>query len=97
MTTKTWEDFRRQRDVLVAAEHAAKGTRQLARMLARHGRDPQGHACGDCVHFVRANLDTAAKGYWKCTEYGVTGGPGTDWRVSWPACGLFEAPPLVER
>lgn len=91
MAAATWDELRAKRDALVAAEQAAKGHRQLERMLARHGRDPHGRSCGDCAHFVRANRDTAAHGYWKCLEYGVTGGAGTDWRVSWPACGLFAA------
>lgn len=44
-----------------------------------------GPQCGECVFFLRGR-----KSYHKCRKRGITNGPGTDHRVRWPACGLFE-------
>lgn len=85
----TWEALRARRDELVAAEAAAKGKRQLARMHARHGVTPDAQ-CGGCAHLFDHKGDFAGH-YFKCHEYGVTAGAGSDWRLKWPACGLFTA------
>lgn len=47
-----------------------------------------GETCGTCAH-LQANR--RAKTYYKCGLFLVTGGPGTDLRVSWPACVLWAA------
>ena len=46
--------------------------------------------CGDCAHL--ASRLPGNRVYWKCDVHpkGVTGGPLTDIRLSWPACVLFE-------
>lgn len=83
-----WADLRAIRDRHLDAEKAKKGQRQLARMHARHGLTA-GATCGDCAHLFKHHGDYAGH-YFKCHQYGVTGGPGTDWRLKWDACGLFE-------
>lgn len=60
---------------------------KLVRMHARHGKGPEGRQCQECAHFTQQG--GVAGTYFKCQQYGVTGGPGTDWRARWPACGLF--------
>lgn len=52
-----------------------------------------GETCATCVHVVRNGHGD--RGYWKCQRHikGVTGGPGTDIRVSWPACTLHATRP----
>lgn len=40
--------------------------------------------CGSCVHAVKSWK------WWKCDRVPMTGGPGTDLRVSWPACVKWE-------
>lgn len=55
-------------------------------MTAVYGKKPDGEECGDCVFFRRGR-----KSYHKCLKRGVTNGAGTDHRVHWPACGLYEA------
>jgi hypothetical protein len=57
----------------------------LAQMHREHGVAP-GKICGDCAHCYRKQL---AHSYLKCGRSLITSGPGTDWRKSWPACGLF--------
>lgn len=48
-----------------------------------------GAKCKNCPHLdAYANYDETR--YWyKCHMYGVTSGPGTDWRVGYDACGAF--------
>ena len=43
--------------------------------------------CGNCAHVVRERM---GKIYWKCRKHlrGMTHGPASDIRVSWPACAL---------
>jgi len=45
---------------------------------------PAGRTCGECVHSFKRDR------WWKCDRVETTGGPGTDLRVSWLACALFE-------
>ena len=42
------------------------------------------YGCGDCARAVQVNGGN--RWYWKCLKQGITHGPGTDIRVSWPAC-----------
>lgn len=58
-------------------------------LLAVYGKQP-GHTCGECKHLVTWRF---ASDYFKCElsrSRGQSGGPSTDWRKSWPACGRFE-------
>lgn len=44
-----------------------------------------GH-CADCEHLIRKVYDRT---YYKCEVYGDSNSEATDWRKSWPACGLI--------
>lgn len=60
---------------------------RLRQMYAERGSGPAGAMCGGCAHLVTVR----AGGTWfKCDLSRVTGGAGSDWRKSWPACGAFE-------
>lgn len=62
---------------------------QLKAMHDRHGVAEQGRKCGGCVHL--AQRGGTAGTYFKCLKYGkLTHGPGTDWRLKWQGCGLWE-------
>lgn len=45
--------------------------------------------CGDCAHHL---VNQRANTYHKCAKAhgGLTGGPASDVRVSWPACDLYQ-------
>ncbi len=47
----------------------------------------EGQTCKTCAHLVCKHFN---KRYYKCDLTRQTNGPGTDWRVSWDACGLWE-------
>lgn len=52
-------------------------------------RQPPGETCGSCKHSCSVKL---SKTYWKCALTPTqTKGPGTDLRLSWPACERWEA------
>ena len=48
--------------------------------------EPEDKTCGDCSHHV---VREAANRYHKC-DFNQSSGAGTDLRISWPACVLFE-------
>lgn len=64
-----------------------QANKKRLRMQTLYGAGPEGRTCGECVHLVTRSR---ARDYFKCLHYGITGGPGTDWRKRWPACGKFE-------
>ena len=45
-----------------------------------------GHTCKECSNLVWHHYD---KKYYKCSVYGESYSEATDWRVSYPACGMF--------
>lgn len=55
-------------------------------MVRKFGLDPEGRKCKGC-NFLTANQ--CSKRFYKCRLRGVTSGPGTDHRISWPACSQF--------
>lgn len=59
-------------------------------MVRIHGYGPEGKQCGDCVHH---RVKRMANDYHKCDIWHkkLTGGPGTDIRVRWRACGKFRS------
>ena len=59
---------------------------RLREMHVIRGFGPAGAVCGGCAHLI-----TMKRGgtYFKCDLSRVTGGAGSDWRKSWPACGAF--------
>ncbi len=69
----------RRRIILEQGYHPA-----TRRRLAENGM-----TCGDCAaHMAFAY---ATRTFYKCRFAGVSNGPATDIRVSWPACELFRA------
>ena len=42
--------------------------------------------CKDCSHFKSIEF---SRTYYKCEVYGLSHSEATDWRVNYPACGLF--------
>ena len=67
----------RRRDMLAAGQHPTS---------LRPTLDPEwGFTCGDCDHHVS---HTRSRTFHKCemAPGGLTHGPGSDVRVSWPAC-----------
>ena len=50
---------------------------------------PTQYTCGQCQHFLETEF---ANRYFKCSKFGVSSGPATDWRKGWQACGAFEKP-----
>ena len=70
-------------------------TLKRAAMLA-NGQHPTGfgsidpaHTCKECAHSIQ--VGGGRRNYWKCNLRPITGGPGSDIRLSWPACPKFEA------
>lgn len=52
-----------------------------------YGAGPEGATCKTCVHLLGIHR---SKTYYKCRQRPITGGPGTDHRVNWPACSRYE-------
>jgi hypothetical protein len=59
-------------------------------MTGAHG-ERVGFKCGDCAHLFRKKHSGGE--YFKCGKREDTNGPGSDHRLYWGACGLFEARP----
>ena len=49
--------------------------------------------CKDCHHLLCNLWD---KNYYKCALYGVSHSEATDWRLSWPACGMINHDPEMD-
>lgn len=58
-------------------------------MVIRHGRGPEGARCRTCRRTVPSRFGSA-RTYWKCERRGITHGQGTDHRLKWNACRLYE-------
>ena len=71
---------------LPAEDEIAKLPKRLKAMIALFGHC-EGQKCAMCVHLYAKRYN---KTYYKCDLNGDTNGPGTDWRVGWPACGRWE-------
>jgi len=74
----------RRRATLAAGRHPATGL-GLLRLT-----DPPQRAmrCGDCSQATK--VSGGGQAFWKCQRAGITHGPATDIRISWPACAAFE-------
>lgn len=46
--------------------------------------------CRDCCHYQRYHYRD--KPYRKCEVYGMTASEASDWKASYPGCGLFNKP-----
>lgn len=72
--------------------------RKIEAMYRKYGPGPDGKTCADCDNCVR--YSPTDRHYWKCRLYGISGGESTDWRLKWPACGMFDmeadGPPVIE-
>lgn len=79
-------------DTPARVEHDTQHVRHLpARIGAMHrvyGRGPVNATCRTCAHLYSKRYGET---YYKCDLNADTNGPGTDWRVSWPACGKYES------
>lgn len=73
----------------IAVERSKTGATRTNPCIPAFGPGPEGATCGECSHLFR-RADTAGR-YYKCDLRAVTGGPGSDHRVRWPACARFEA------
>lgn len=58
---------------------------RIEAMHAEFGVAPV-HQCRDCCNLVKREW---SKRYYKCAAYGLSHSLATDWRLSYPACGLF--------
>ena len=54
--------------------------RKIEAMYRRFGPGPEGVSCRTCDNCIRTS--PTGHHYWKCTQYGVTRGESTDWRLS---------------
>lgn len=75
--------------------------RKIAAMHKRFGTCG-GLRCRDCKHCL--TYDYHNRRYYKCKLYGLSNSEATDWRLSWPACGMYNMDvkqsawtPLVEQ
>lgn len=57
-------------------------------MVMLHGRGPEGVKCKSCQYLYRKPYH--GKHYYKCEKHGDTKGAGTDMRVGWEACKLYQ-------
>lgn len=73
---------------LAAGRHPL-GSRLHADAAPADDRAAAGLRCRGCVHVVRQG--GVAGNYLKCDAHAITGGPGTDIRMWWPACVRWEA------
>jgi hypothetical protein len=60
---------------------------KLQNPMLKWGMGPEGKRCKHCKHLV---VKRYANKYFKCAHRPNTNGPGTDHRVNWAACWLFE-------
>lgn len=58
-------------------------------MILRWGPGPAGEKCGRCVALIR--VAGGASQFLKCSETKVSSGASSDWRMWWPACGIFRS------
>lgn len=64
--------------------------RKIDAMHAIYGTDPEGRRCKDCPFLLRST--PTERTYYKCSVYGISSGPGTDWTRRNAACGLIDKP-----
>jgi hypothetical protein len=70
----------------IAKSNRAALPPRIRTMHSLYGSTP-GKQCRECIHLVTKEY---ANNYFKCNLTKDTGGPASDWRKSWPACGKFE-------
>jgi hypothetical protein len=77
---RMWQTWRREHP-----EHASLPDRIVA-MYALYGLADAAR-CKSCAHLVREDYHNTT--YYKCGLSRTSRGAGTDWRVSWQACGRY--------
>ena len=82
----TWDEMFAYRQELEKHPGALKAQQKILTMQHRHGMGPEGRRAAS----ARISSTGARESYPKCALFGVTGGPGTDWRARFPTCGKFE-------
>ena len=82
----------RRRDQLAAGIHPTTGRRLMTKAAAPPGVPESVLVCGECAHCFEHRTN---RSYFKCERAsgGLAHGPGSDVRVSWPACDLWEKRP----
>ena len=51
--------------------------------------------CRDCCHLIGGRYHD--RRYYKCELYGMSHSEATDWRLSYPACGMYNVPQDMDR
>lgn len=74
-----------RRRTLKRQQMLSRGVHPTTRLPLLH--EGWNRTCGDCDHHVAG--DWHNRTYHKCDVVEMTHGPGTDLRVSWPACTAF--------
>lgn len=64
--------------------------KKIEAMYLLFGAGPADKTCRDCENLV---TNQYANVYHKCRLYGIRCSEATDWRVRWPACGMFDREP----
>lgn len=88
MTKNMWDDWLEQQTDKTPGDLP----KRILKMRRKFGTSNE--QCGSCWYFERQ--DHHNKTYFKCLVNGSSNSQATDWRVSWPGCGLHrtEAPVL---
>lgn len=73
-----------RRRTLKRAELLGKGIHPASKLPLLNNNE----TCRTCVHSHKSG--GGRRDYWKCDLMPVTRGPGSDIRVSWPACSKWE-------
>jgi hypothetical protein len=95
VATDPWAEWREREAKVAEAAARLASQKPYDWMISIHGIDPGGHVCAECGHFVdKADYGEMTRGkYFKCLKYAKErrrlGGPKTDWRKRWRACGVF--------
>lgn len=63
--------------------------RKSGRMISEFGPGPEHLKCGSCGHLKTYTRDN---NYFKCEVYGISQSTATDWRLSYPSCGMYMKP-----
>lgn len=85
---QTWDEWMAARGLPARAQTPAErhAARTIGVMRGTHGVGPVDRYCGECVHLVS---HVAHRQFWKCARFRLSASASSDWRKSWPACGLF--------
>jgi hypothetical protein len=78
-----WQDWLAQ----AQAKQDQRLPKRIRVMHTVYGRAGIDKRCGACRHLRRIRYQ---KTFYKCGKTTITHGAATDWRVGWPACGLYE-------